>query len=517
LDRLILKIRIIHIPFLIIYIGFVFIYTLFHWFFVIEKEWINLNEDIFKFWLPIGLPIIPIYLFLKPRIKVLNFKKDDGDGLFQMFAWLALVATTCISQEYIATATGKLTHIENITKIENQKITKYYTLDKYFFDKTNLSTYSTFDVSGKQNQELNFHLFVAVPIRKDSSESTISSCNAWLGIKYNQTVSNKLSNEEKEKAFQVFDSISRKQFEMSNINKFTYLEKIANSDNLTNYYEAVKLSSLHNSKQTLIFTANSLPFENRNQNTFKWIFYSFLIGNIAWLLLLLFHSINLTKVDHFDRGILRYERSWIYDLIGMFIPKPTEQFVVTPIIANLNVLIFIIMFCCGYGFMSFTSKDLLDLGACYRPLVANGQWWRLLTSTFLHGGLIHLTFNMFALIMVGIFLEPKLGYTKYAFLYLITGIIASLSSVFWHKPTVSVGASGAIFGLYGVFLALILTNRYGREHKKGLLIFALIYIGYNILAGFANVGTDNAAHIGGLVSGFLLGLLINSSVRKGDI
>jgi membrane associated rhomboid family serine protease len=168
----------------------------------------------------------------------------------------------------------------------------------------------------------------------------------------------------------------------------------------------------------------------------------------------------------------------------------------------------------GLGFISFKPVDLLAWGANFKPVTTNGAWWRLLTSTFLHDGLMHLLANMVGLLFVGIFLEPLLGKTKYAIVYLTTGILASVASLYFHKPTVSIGASGAIFGLYGVFLALLLTKVFPKDFSKAFLTSTLIFIGYNLLMGFAGAGIDNAAHIGGLASGFIIGLILYPQLKQ---
>ena len=167
----------------------------------------------------------------------------------------------------------------------------------------------------------------------------------------------------------------------------------------------------------------------------------------------------------------------------------------------------------GLGFISFKAQDLLTWGANYRPSTTNGEWWRLLKSTFLHGGLMHLIANMYGLLFVGIFLEPLLGRTKYLTAYLLTGILASCVSLWWYDATISVGASGAIFGLYGLFLALLLTKIFPPDFGKAFLASTLIFIGYNLLMGLTG-GIDNAAHIGGLLSGFVVGLILYPTLKK---
>jgi len=155
----------------------------------------------------------------------------------------------------------------------------------------------------------------------------------------------------------------------------------------------------------------------------------------------------------------------------------------------------------------------LNWGANFRPLTTEGQWWRLLTSTFLHGGLMHLLANMYGLLFVGIFLEPLLGRTKYLIAYLLTGILASVASLWWYDATVSVGASGAIFGLYGIFLALLLTKVFHPDFAKSFLLSTAIFVGFNLLMGLTG-GIDNAAHIGGLLSGFIVGLILYPSLKR---
>jgi membrane associated rhomboid family serine protease len=122
---------------------------------------------------------------------------------------------------------------------------------------------------------------------------------------------------------------------------------------------------------------------------------------------------------------------------------------------------------------------------------------------------MHLFANMYALIFVGTILEPFLGKTKYLFLYLLTGILASVASIWWYDAAISVGASGAIFGLYGFFLAILLLKKLPADVNKAFLTSTLVFVGFNLLMGFTG-GIDNAAHIGGLVGGFLLGIVSQS-------
>jgi rhomboid protease GluP len=132
----------------------------------------------------------------------------------------------------------------------------------------------------------------------------------------------------------------------------------------------------------------------------------------------------------------------------------------------------------------------------------------LLTAIFVHAGLMHLLLNMYGLLFVGLFLEPVLGGWRFAIYYLATGLLASITSLKVHPDLVGVGASGAIFGMYGVFLACLLTGVFPPGMKKAFLLSTLIFVGANLVMGLSG-NIDNAAHIGGLVAGFLIGFFFS--------
>jgi membrane associated rhomboid family serine protease len=183
-------------------------------------------------------------------------------------------------------------------------------------------------------------------------------------------------------------------------------------------------------------------------------------------------------------------------------------------IIAVNVLLFLLMVVSGVSIFQPTVEDLLRWGGNFPPYTLGGEWWRLLTNIFVHIGIIHLLFNMYALLYVGIFLEPMMGKARYVTAYLSTGIFASLASAWWHNDhTVSAGASGAIFGLYGVFIALLTTSLIPKSVRKGLFQSMGIFVAYNLIYGMRS-GVDNAAHVGGLVSGMMIGYVLYFTLRK---
>lgn len=181
----------------------------------------------------------------------------------------------------------------------------------------------------------------------------------------------------------------------------------------------------------------------------------------------------------------------------------------TIVLIALNVLVFLMMVLRGVPVFDPKADSVLKWGADYGPLTLHGQWWRMVVSTFLHFGVIHLLFNMFVLFNIGLFLESLAGRVPFVALYLVCGVGGSAASLAWHPSTVSAGASGAIFGLYGALLGFLVRHRGSipAESLASLRKGALTFIGYNLLFGL-RPGVDMAAHLGGLATGFMLGLFL---------
>jgi rhomboid protease GluP len=185
--------------------------------------------------------------------------------------------------------------------------------------------------------------------------------------------------------------------------------------------------------------------------------------------------------------------------------------VVTQAIFGINVAVFVAMLLAGVSMLDNPAgRDLVRWGANFGPLTASGQWWRLLTCVFVHGGLLHIAFNMWCLWDIGRLAESVYGHWTFTAVYLITGVAASLTSLIHNPAVLSVGASGAIFGIVGALIASFYLGEFSlpRAAISGTLRSLLIFAGYNLFFGAVVAHTDNAAHIGGLLMGLLLGALI---------
>ena len=174
-----------------------------------------------------------------------------------------------------------------------------------------------------------------------------------------------------------------------------------------------------------------------------------------------------------------------------------------------------------FALCMITGDRLYIAGRCGTDLVlVQKEYWRLLTSVFLHSGLYHLGSNLIAQVFLGNAVERNLGHIKYLFLYIVSGVGGNIISVLYDRAqgvnTYSVGASGAVFGVMGALIVLIIKGRKKLRTGSSMLVRAGFAVFYAVYAGFRTPYTDNAAHLGGLAFGIALGVLLTSPLDDVD-
>lgn len=214
--------------------------------------------------------------------------------------------------------------------------------------------------------------------------------------------------------------------------------------------------------------------------------------------------------EYLDNGI----RDW----------KPEKNgFALTPVnmaIVALNVLCFILVIVLNGGYAATLDSDtMLRMGALSYDTFTSGKWYQIITSMFLHFGITHLFNNMILLIYAGCQLEQMVGKIRYLLLYMGSGIVGNAASLWYYHSigeyAVSAGASGAIFGVIGALLVILAWNRTNNAETTPRRLFFLAFI--TIYYGMTTIGVDNAAHIGGLISGIFGGFLLSKVAQYGKL
>lgn len=490
------KLQEVYLPFLIIAIGTILLYNILRWTLDFKLGILPLKENLLNFWIPFALPWVPVFIWLRKRIKILkvNGKRENGYFLYQFLMVAAIAIPIMVSQNYIEKSSFDLNKISTATDIGDFKDEKYFKISSFKINQSLSLPYVTARTSGRNNDRLNYYLYFACPFDKNTS--------VWYGVDYQKNISNRSSESIKDSEYRNFIALSEQRFNEYDFQNVRYFEKLGYSDDRDGFLEAIKnkYPSLNENEQ-IILIPKTENFENRLGNLLPWIFGSFGIGSLVILCMVIIPKIDereLKKLKE-NKPAKDEELKAILDFLN-----PNGETKGTAVLMVLNILVFMVMIFQGLNIVSPTSRELLEIGANRRFEVLTGDYWRLFTSMFIHAGLLHLIMNLFGLGIGGALLEYILGARKLILTYLVSGLLASLASIYWHENTISVGASGAIFGLYGIILAFSIFKVYSKNMRKTTWSLLGIYAGISLLLGFFG-GIDNAAHIGGLIGGFIIG------------
>ena len=488
------KLKYILPTYLLVLFCTLFLALAFRWLFSIHYNLLVIDETYYEMWIPFALPWIPITIWLRPKLRILKFKKQNRDSVgHQMIVWVTLGAMLVLANNYMTEATAKFEALSSVEALEDAR---YLSLERIKLDRSFLGYKIDVRSSGKNNEYLNFNVYCVYPFYSELD------FKHWYGKKYSKRVSNNLNDYEKEKQFRIFVENSLNNFERHNYAEASYYEVLQISDDKDLFTDAINNVEINLPDNILIIEPQKGTYSADNSKTLAWVFGAFGIGTILFMITLIFPGYNRI-VHQRQRNGIKPKSDDVVDMLRFLIPRG-DHFI-TSIIVDLNILVFIIVTISGVSIFSPTAGELLDVGGNRRTEVLNGEWWRLFTSMFLHGGVLHIALNIFGLVLGSIFIEPIFGRLKYFGIYVLSGFCASLASIWWHENTVSVGASGAIFGVYGALLGLLLTNAMSKESKRSLIYLIGVYVVISLLSGLSG-GIDNAAHIGGLISGAIIGI-----------
>ena len=217
---------------------------------------------------------------------------------------------------------------------------------------------------------------------------------------------------------------------------------------------------------------------------------------------------DLNKIINITNDINKKTEKENLKYEDIFKPK---KIIVTKILIIINIIIFLVSLFLTDNF----TKSLIILGANNRELVLNGEFYRLITCAFLHGSIIHLLINMYSLWIIGKEVETYFGKMKLLIIYFLSALMGSLFSIIFLGNGISIGASGALFGLLGSLLYFGYHYRLYLSNALSSQIIPIIVI--NLILGFSLSGIDNAAHIGGLIGGYLATMFVGLKYNNNKI
>ncbi|MEL6864857.1 MAG: rhomboid family intramembrane serine protease [Bacteroidota bacterium] len=496
-----IKFREIYLPFLGVALGALASYSGFRWLFDIYWGPLPLKTDLLNFWLPMLFALALVLFWLRRRSYLLQIRTSNQNGpfLLQIAMLITTITPLVVMQNYLDKGLYSLIPIRKAIEVQEHPREKYFDLSSFQLDKSQTQSYARAKQSGRYHQDTDYYLYFACPFEAGDKK-------VWLGKRYTKSISTSLSDDEKGAIYQSFYQQSASDFEANDFYSSTaYFESTAYSSDQEAFLKAIrKAPSIQSIRPIVILQAVDRPFDQRLGTTLFWLWAAPTFGYSFIALLVLLFPLDQSEYKRFKAG--KNLKDDDFESVYTYLhPFGTHGFLASLLLAN--GLIFLIMLLSGVDIMHPLGEDLLAWGANRRTEVLKGEIWRLLTAVFLHKGIFHLFMNSIGFILAAMMLDAIMDQKRVFIYYLICGILASLASIAWYENTISVGASGAIFGLFGLSLTYFLENKYPEMDRGFILIFLIAYAGLSLVIGSFSSGTDNAAHLGGLLSGVLIGII----------
>ena len=437
---------------------------------------------------------IPVLTGMRRRFLILSVKEDNHRS-YKLVMAAVIALSIMASQEYLLSNSYDLIKVFSIKEIKSLKQQKCFRIQSFKLDREVAAPFQTSRSSGKQNEYLTFYLYLACPFEGVD--------DIWYGVEYKKTI-RRQSDEENNRAYQNFVNSSFRAFRHYNFNNVAYFEKLAYSDERDGFLNSIKEvhPNIKENAQTILVPKTSL-FDKERGSSILWIFGTFGVTALIFLMMVLSADVNREELSKFEKKI-PFKEDGLKEFLALISLSELDR--ISAILIIINVIVFVCMVFSGLNIMSPTPHELLEIGGNRRLEVLNGEYWRLLSALFLHAGGIHLIMNMSGLALSSILIEKILGPTWLLITYFVCGLLANLSSIYWYENVVSVGASGAVLGLFGVMLILNVLKIIPEGERELAWTILGLFGGISLAFGFIT-GADNAAHIGGALSGMLLGLL----------
>ena len=282
------KINKIFLPFLLINVGTILSYGLFRWIFDVKLGILNINVDILDFWVSILLSWVPILIWMRPRLKTLKHRTDgrfDNYWTIQYLMSLVIFVPVLISQEYIVQAGYNLIEVDSIEEVSDFTNEKYFHLNNFILDTDRSASYTIARTSGKANQFLYYNSYTAIPFR--------GSDNVFLGFYYTESLSNRLSDHEKNTLYRGFLNNADQALKTASFYSAQYFERVPPSSDLKAYQNALETTNqFSQAKQAILLKPVYKSFEQRSGNKVDWILGTFAAGVVFIFSLLMFYQVK---------------------------------------------------------------------------------------------------------------------------------------------------------------------------------------------------------------------------------
>ncbi|GAA0571535.1 rhomboid family intramembrane serine protease [Rhizomicrobium electricum] len=469
--------------------------------YVLLVEWAGLlaaEGELEEFWLPLVAGGAAIAAFLGPRLRVfIPAKRSDPDGFFILVAMLLVVPPIMLLQPTVQEAMWGLRPVPALTAIAVDSRARYYAPQNVCVD-TSRVRWNGFAHSDGRHNDIEYELYAAVPVCAPETGTA-----HWVGIHKSHTVSGSTPAAERTQEVTAFEQKVRAEVERLDPAFWTYVERVRGGSEMHQFAKAIGGTA-----ETVIVMPRTEPFGQNTQARLTWAAWAFGGAAVLWAFVLLFRTLNEDEVESVrNTGRLTPKPEDEFSLKSLIIP--TREFYGPAVLIDIIVGVYLAMVFSGLGVMSFATDDLVAWGANRGPLGIGPDHYGLVTAMFLHAGLMHMVNNLYGLLFAIVCLVPVARNSRLIVCFLVCGLAGSIASVWWNPAVIGVGASGAVLGLWGIAVSLAVV----RDHRvagngRFILINVAIFGAMTAFLGIVSSNVDNAAHVGGFLTGLVIGVAL---------
>ena len=496
------KIKIILYPMAIAMLIGVFGLLALRWIGDYQLEILKFNITLWEFWFPGILGIVFWLIFLRGRLKFFeNPKWSNNQEVWLHGGAIIFIALPILfAQFYIENSQFKKTKIQDVCEMEATNWNACYEITTLEYSKDLIHGDEFARTSGRYNNRLHYETYFLAPITERITEDTI----LWIGKKYEISFSNRESDAYKDERWRSFYKESFEEFKKMQKAEADYLLPLQLSADLNHYTQAIHRSEENIDRYHRVYEFSQYDLNLFSQRMLYWFLGSVIAGLVFSLLVAIRKVNSERKLDVYLEGNrkLNVEDGETRDFLLL-----KGDYKVTALFIYLMVTVYIVIAGIDANLFYINGNYLSKFGALKSPELMNGEYWRLISYQFLHGGIMHIVYNAVSFVLFGFLLESVLGHVRFALLFIIGGIIAGIASMMFTQH-LSVGASGSIYALGSWFLvaSAIYKKQFGNNQGTVALVSAFIVVG--LVFGLVMPSVDNGAHFGGIAGGIVLALFI---------
>jgi membrane associated rhomboid family serine protease len=514
-----IKFRRVFLPLLLAVVALLGVYSALNWLLLAGSAAPFLDKDVANYWLPGVLACVLAFVFVWPGIKLLRLsEKRSLPLIYSLLAAAAIAGPALLAQNYVSRAAGDVTDLAEAAQIATAPPAKFYTVHHLCFALVGTRGQPVVSLSGRHDERMDFDFYVTVPVCNGNAMSK----TVWIGLTFHKQIDNSLPDAAKDAAFHAFGQEVQAAINATDPAQYRFLVRAAPSQDRRNFEKALQNGHI-DTTGVVFLEPHTEAFADRAGRSLPYAFEGLLAAIVIWFLLVM----PIPLKDPEDLAPPKPSlKTWeptgeaaeapdtdAGSLARLFVP--TRENYGLALLLDINIGVYLAMVIAGLGVVSFQTDDLMNWGANYGPALHGLGLLRLISCQFVHAGIMHLAGNMYGLLIIGMFLIPVITNARLIACYLICGLGGSIASATMHPDIVGVGASGAIFGLAGILLVLLGLNDWRvAAIRRGALINIGIFVVYNLAIGAATPGIDNAAHVGGLATGAVVGLVLFAMGRR---